>query len=154
MKKILIVLPAIFILALASCKNEEKKTEVTNEKVTADSLMKDINEGHNTGMSKYGRLTAMQNEIQRIMDSISKLPAQTKQALTPYTAKLDSLAHDLRTAKDGMDRWMDQFNMDSAINNMGERLRYLSEERLKVTQVKETILKSLFLADSVIKAKF
>jgi len=53
-----------------------------------------------------------------------------------------------------MENWMDEFNMDSAVNNVEQRIKYLSEEKLKVSNVKENILTSLQKADSLIKQKF
>ncbi|MBK5273326.1 MAG: viral A-type inclusion protein, partial [Bacteroidia bacterium] len=50
-------------------------------------------------------------------------------------------------------KWMDEFNMDSAINNLDERIKYLADEKLKVTTVKESILNSLQKADSLIREK-
>ena len=60
---------------------------------------------------------------------------------------------DLKAAKVGMENWMDEFNMDSAINNMEERMKYLRDEKLKVSNVKENILNSLQRADSLIRQK-
>jgi Fe2+ or Zn2+ uptake regulation protein len=48
---------------------------------------------------------------------------------------------------------MDEFNVDSAIDNAKERIKYLEEEKLKVTKVKEAILSSLQKADSLLKVK-
>jgi hypothetical protein len=53
-----------------------------------------------------------------------------------------------------MDKWMDEFNMDSAANNLDQRLRYLAEEKLKVSTIKEGMLWTLHKADSLLKAKF
>ena len=68
--------------------------------------------------------------------------------------KLDSLQKELSYAEFAMNKWMEEFNMDSALNNAKERIDYLHSEKLKVTKVKESILSSLQKADSLIKAKF
>ena len=49
---------------------------------------------------------------------------------------------------------MEEFNMDSAVNDAKQRIDYLGSEKLKVTKVKEAILNSLQKADSLIKDKF
>ena len=67
--------------------------------------------------------------------------------------KLDSLKSDLSYAEFAMNKWMDEFNVDSAIDDAKERIKYLEEERLKVTKVKEAILSSLQKADSLLKVK-
>ena len=48
---------------------------------------------------------------------------------------------------------MSEFNMDSAVNNMQERIKYLADEKWKVGKVKEAILGSLAKADSVLRSK-
>jgi transcriptional regulator NrdR family protein len=44
--------------------------------------------------------------------------------------------------------------MDSAVSNIEQRIKYLTEEKLRVSKVKEAILNSLQKADSLLKAKF
>jgi hypothetical protein len=141
---------------LTACNNADKKAN-TGDKVSktlADSLENEVMDGHNVGMAKYGKLSAMQNEAQRLLDSIAKLPAKAREAMTPLKTKLDGLVEDLKTAKSDMDKWMDEYNMDSAVNNIEQRIKYLTEEKLKVSKVKESILNSLQKADSVLKSKF
>ena len=89
-----------------------------------------------------------------LLDSIAKLPAKARQAAEPLKVKLDSLQKELSYAEFAMNKWMDEFNMDSAVNNAKDRIKYLEEEKLKVTKVKEAILSSLQKADSLLKAKF
>jgi hypothetical protein len=150
---------AIILLAfgfLAACNNTDKKANTGNKdpKAIADSLEHEVMDGHNVGMAKYGKLTAMQNEAQRLLDSIAKLPAKAREAMLPLKTKLDGLAEDLRSAKSGMDKWMDEYNMDSAVNNIEQRIKYLTTEKIKVSKIKESILNSLQKADSVLKARF
>jgi len=150
---------AIVFLAfgfLTACNNTDKKTNDGNKdsRTLADSLEHEVMDGHNVGMAKYGKLTAMQNEAQRLLDSIAKLPAKAREAMTPLKAKLDRLLEDLRSAKSGMDKWMEEYNMDSAVNNIEQRIKYLTSEKIKVSKVKESILNSLQKADSVLRAKF
>jgi len=149
----------IFFLAigfLTACNNRDKKTNTGNKdpKTLTDSLEHEVMDGHNVGMAKYGKLTAMQNEAQRLLDSIATLPAKAREAMRPLKTKLDGLVEDLRSAKSGMDKWMEEYNMDSAVNNIEQRIQYLTTEKIKVSKVKEAILNSLQKADSVLKAKF
>ena len=141
---------------LAACNNTDKKSNTGNKvsKTLADSLENEVMDGHNMGMAKYGKLTAMQNKAQRLLDSIAKLPAKAREAMNPLKTKLDGLVEDLRSAKSSMDKWMEEYNMDSAVNNIEQRIKYLSAEKIKVSKVKESILNSLQKADSVLKAKF
>ena len=155
---------AIIFLAfgfLAACNNKKSADskgvlggkDGETYRTIADSLEHGVMDGHNAGMAKYGKLTAMQNEAQRLLDSISKLPAKAREAMTPLKIKLDALVEDLRSAKDGMDKWMEEYNMDSAVNNIEQRINYLTSEKIKVSKIKEDILNSLQKADSVLKTR-
>jgi hypothetical protein len=158
MRKYLLILMGVLFIAGSSCNDKTKTDEADINKQTpkteADSLMTEVMDGHDVGMAKYGKLNAMQNKVQGMIDSIGKLPAKTRTALAPYKANLDQLLIDLKSAKAGMDKWMDEFNMDSAVNDAQQRVKYLMDERLKVNKVKESILGSLQRADSLIKEKF
>ena len=151
MKKVVfcaLVAAVIFALSCSNDNGESKKA-----KTQIDSLLDDVLDGHNIGMAKLGKLTRAEQATKRLLDSIAKLPAKARQAAEPLKVKLDSLKSDLSYAEFAMNRWMDEFNMDSAIDNAKERARYLEEEKLKVTKVKEAILRSLQKADSLLKVK-
>ncbi|MES1221880.1 MAG: viral A-type inclusion protein [Bacteroidota bacterium] len=155
MKKVALPFICLFLIVYTSCNNESKNAQPeTSPKTAADSLMHDVMDGHNEAMAKMGKLNRMELEVQNIIDSIEKLPAKAKAALSSYKIKLDTALVHLRSAKEGMDKWMDNFNMDSAITNMEQRVKYLTDEKLKVSTVKESILSSLAKADSLIKSKF
>ena len=147
---------AIALTAVIACNNGDKKTTSNENVVTtpADSLMKDIETGHDQAMSKMGKLGTMQKKLQLVLDSIATLPAKTQQTAEPYKRKLDSILEDLKSAKDNMMKWMDEFNMDSAVNDLQQRINYLTGEKLKIAKVKESMVSSLQKADSLIKATF
>ena len=160
MKRTIIFFSLLVFVIMNACNNpNNKNTAVLSNKkqssqTPADSLMEDIMDGHNIGMSKMGKLSAMQNQVQHIIDSIEQLPAKTKKALVPYKTKLDQALENLKSAKANMEKWMDEFNMDSAVNNLEQRINYLRDEKWKVSKVKENILASLQKADSLIRQKF
>lgn len=156
MKKFAISFIVLFMIT--ACNNEKKHDDhsghAKNEpKTRADSLMADVMDGHDAGMAKYGKLQAIEKKVKAALDSISKLPAKAKQELAPYKAKLDSTAADLSYAIFAMDKWMEEFKMDSAKDDMEARIKYLLDEKMKVGKVKEAILNSLGKADSLLKAK-
>lgn len=160
MKKLL--LPFLALIIFAACNNSDKKSvgvighdhDNNEPKTQADSLMAEVMDGHNVGMAKMSKISNMQKEVQRVLDSIATLPAKAKQAALPLKAKLDAVAADLNYAEMAMDKWMTEFNMDSAVNNMQERIKYLTDEKDKVGKVKNAILTGLQKADSLLKAKF
>ncbi|MDZ4807319.1 MAG: viral A-type inclusion protein [Bacteroidota bacterium] len=158
------ILPVVGLLACiaVACNNSNKKNDEHSgqthsgdkPKTQADSLMAAIDDGHIVGMSKIGKLHNTQKKVQGIIDSIGKLPAKAKQAAAPYVAKLQVLVKDLKYADFAMDKWMTEYDMDSAINNMEQRIKYLTDEKMKVGKMKEAILGGLQKADSLLREKF
>lgn len=156
MSKLTNVLAGMVVLTLLACNNEKKQDDHSGHKknepkTQSDSLMADVMDGHNVGMAKYSKLQAMEKKVKAALDSIAKLPAKTKQDLAPYKAKLESVAADLSYAIFAMDKWMEEFDMDSAKDNIEARVRYLLDEKMKVGKVKSAILNSLSRADSLLK---
>jgi hypothetical protein len=156
MKKLLLVLPAFLFVTIIACNNTDKKTEENNDprKALADSLANEVVEGHDVAMPKSMRIPDLQKETKRLIDSVSKLPAKAMETAAPYKAKLESLLKDLSYADSSMSKWMDEFKYDSAENNIEQRIKYLTEEKMKVGKVKEAVLSSLSKADSLLKARF
>lgn len=154
MKYLFLLACFIASVAVTSCNNENKSGNETNgdtTKTQADTLMADVMAGHDEGMAKYGRLNAMEKRVQGIVDSLGKLPAKSAGELKQ---RMDSLLVEIRAAKQGMDTWMEGFNMDSAVNDMQARVRYLMNEREKVNKVREDILDVLRKTDSLVRDKF
>lgn len=142
---------AIFSIACNNSGKKEEKTVNTGDTGLADSLMQQVMDGHNEGMAKYGKIRAMQTELNRLVDSIDLLTSKSKEAVKSWKASLEDALNEVNSAKSGMDAWMESFNMDSAVNNIKERIKYLTEEKLKVDGIGEAIRKSLSKADSVLK---
>ena len=136
MKVIQTFVIAFFTISITACNSIENKHNnnlQTNEpKTKADSLMKEVDDDHITGMAKMGRLTRAEQTTRRLLDSIAKLPSKAQQAAAPLKIKLDSLQKELSYAEFAMNKWMNEFNMDSSVNNMQERINYLGSEKLKV----------------------
>lgn len=150
MKKLLYSLCAILFIGLLACNNDGKGSK----QVLADSLEKEVLEGHDIAMPKSMKIPDVQKEVTRIIDSLGKLPAKTQQAAAPFKKKLDSLLIDLSYADEAMNIWMKEFDFDSAKNNIEQRIKYLADEKLKVENVKKAVLGSLEKADSLLKARF
>jgi hypothetical protein len=107
--------------------------------------------GHDEVMPKMGKIRGAQKEAQRLIDSIAALPAKAQAEAALLKTKLEELVKDLSYADFAMDKWMTEFSLDSAKDNMAMRLKYLADEKLKVNKVKEAILNSLAKADSLLK---
>ncbi|HEX2628014.1 MAG TPA: hypothetical protein VHM26_03355, partial [Chitinophagaceae bacterium] len=164
MKKIMNILPLTLLLALTfavvACNNDKDEpgadAEPTGKTIEqeADSLWEQVMDGHDVGMAKMTKLEKAQEAVQRAIDSIGKLPAAAKTAAASLKTKLDSLQKDLKYASFAMDKWMEEFNADIKNKAADVRIKYLNEENLKVSKVKEAILGSLGKADSLLKTKF
>jgi hypothetical protein len=147
------------VICFSSCKDAEKKIEGDHNhsghapKTLVDSLMAEVMDGHNIGMSKMSKLRAKQNEALNQLDSIALLPAKVQKGLSSYKIKLNGLMGELKSAQDLMDKWMEEFNMDSAKNEATLQIKYLQKEREKVNFVRKNILESLEKADSLLLKK-
>lgn len=158
MKNLIFVLSFVTAAIFISCNDSKiehgNHSGNTQPKTEAQILWKEVMEGHDIGMAKMGKLTRAEQAARRMLDSIEKLPAKAKQAAAPLKLKLDSLQKDLSYAEFAMNKWMEEFNIDSAENDMKKRIEYLKSEKLKVSKVKESILSGLQKADSLLKDKF
>ena len=161
MKRTSLLVLASLVLLLASCNSGDKKegkeghdhNAMKAPKTPADSLEAAVLEGHDVGMAKYGKLKKMQSEMALMMDSLGRLPGKSKEAAAALRTKAEEVSKDLVNAINGMDKWMGEFNLDSARDNVEQRIKYLTTEKWKVDQLKESILGSLARADSLLKAK-
>ena len=153
MKKMILPL-ALVITLVAACNSNNTETKADDKKVVADSLWKEVMEGHDVGMAKMSKLEKAQNEANRLIDSISKLPANLKTAAEPYKVKLDSLVKRLSYADFAMNKWMEEMNWEAKKMEVEARINYLKDEKLKVDKMKAAILNSLSEADTLLSRKF
>jgi hypothetical protein len=147
--KYILILTTIIILSI-SCNNAADNKE-TAIKTHTDSLMDEVMEGHDEAMGKTNKLSSAQKLVRQSLDSIDKLSPKLKQASAAYKIQLDSLYAKLNHAESGMDKWMEEFNMDSAKNDIAMRTKYLESEKEKVFKVKEIMVSALQKTDSLLK---
>jgi cysteinyl-tRNA synthetase len=115
--------------------------------------MDEVMEGHNIGMAKMSKLNESKNAIQQALDSISRLQTNLQKSSAHYKMKLDSVFNRLTFADHAMEKWMNEFNMDSSLNNTEQRIKYLESEKIKISNVKDAMISSLQKADSVLKKR-
>jgi hypothetical protein len=152
MKKIFFCSIPLLLVIFCACNNSDANIEKL--KARADSLEKQVLEGHDIAMPKSMKIPGLQKKAQQLIDSIGKLPAKAQEAAAPYKEKLQDLVKELEYADMTMDKWMDEYAYDSARDNIEQRIKYLTEEKIKVDKVKEAVLSSIAKADSLLKAKF
>jgi len=133
----------------ASNTTDRKNGYTPTLKTKEDSLYHDVEEGHNAGMAKVGKLRKNMDEVQHQLDSINKLPV--KKVNAAYKQSLTDLQKDLNDANNEMNTWMDGFKPDSATGKPDQRIQYLQSEKEKITAVKEHMTSSLQKADSLFK---
>jgi len=142
-----------FAFLFIACNNSGNNNSKAG-KSHSDSLMDEVMEGHNTGMAKMSKLNKTKNKIQHVLDSISKLPTNLQRSLAQYKMQLDSSFNRLTFADYAMEKWMEEFNMDSAVNNEEKRIEYLESEKIKISKVNEAMIGGLQKADTLLKRKF
>ncbi len=147
-KKMAFACVATIVLAATACNNKAND----NLQVEADSLFDVVMKGHDVGMPKMMKVEKMQIAATQLMDSIGKLPAAQQQALAGYRLQLDTLVKDLNYATTAMDKWMMEMNFtDTLSDNLPERIKYLSNEEIKVNKMNEAITNSLAKGDTLLK---
>jgi paraquat-inducible protein B len=119
-------------------------------KTKEDSLFHDVMKGHDAGMAKVIQLQKKIAVTTHLLDSLDKLPA--KKVNAAYKRSLTSLQATMKKADDEMTSWMNGFKFDSAVDNKELRIKYLQEEKDKITVVKEHILSAMQQADSLSSA--
>lgn len=148
------IMIAFVTVLIFACK-EQPKAETRKDGFTAalntkeDSLYHDVMQGHDLGMAKMSSLRKRFNHVTNALDSLKKLPAP--QVDQTYIKKLMGLKEDLAYADEAMFKWMQEFNVDSAKSDKEKRLAYLESEKVKVEKVRDNILNSLQLADSLLR---
>jgi len=147
-KLLTLVFPLFLII---SCNNSASNHQTA--KTRADSLMDEVMEGHNVGMAKMSKLNEAKNAIKQVLDSMSRLPTNIQKSSAHYKMQLDSVFNRLTFADYAMEKWMNEFNMDSSLNNTEQRIKYLESEKIKISNVKDTMISSLQKADSVLKKR-
>jgi hypothetical protein len=137
------------LVLLMACNNSGKEHGGT-AKTHANSLMDEVMQGHNLGMAKMSKVSEAQKKVQQNIDSIEKLPAAIQKNGVPYKIHLDSVLSRLKFADYAMNKWMEEFNMDSSLNDEAKRIEYLESEKIKIAKVNDAMIGSLSEADSVL----
>jgi hypothetical protein len=153
MKTRIILTIAIACLLTAACSDntDKPRTDGFSDKplTKEDSLDKEVMDGHDAAMAKMGHVRRYLVQIKKEQDSLVKLPAEKQDVL--YLQMLGELEKDLSTAENGMNSWMEAYNMDSAKDNKELRIKYLESEKVKVDSVKKLVLGSVLKADSLLQ---
>lgn len=154
MKKNIFILSIIVLIISASCNNSSNDNAGKGDnkpRTKADSLMDDVMAGHDASMAKMNKLSVLKAKMQHTLDSINGLPQKAKNLSVVLKTGLDSSLSALNGVEGRMNKWMDEFNMDSAVNNMDERIKYLESEKIKITDVRNDMVTGINKADSLLK---
>ncbi len=143
---------ATTVLAMSCQSGNQERTNGFSDvpKTHLDSLKKEVIDGHDVGMGKMMRIENYLKKIDFKLDSLSKLPANKRD--TAYQRQLTELKQELVDAEDGMNKWMEAFNLDSTGPSEEETVKYYEGEKNKVKKVADDILVVLRKADSVVKS--
>jgi hypothetical protein len=156
MRKTYILWVTLSFLLVVGCKSktDHKEHENGSETSVADSLYDKLLKEHEIGMKDWMKIEGRKKQIKSLLDSLATLPGKADDGITELKNKLNEATTGLQKAYNDMDTWMISMNLDSAKNDLKQRIKYLTEENERASQVNEAIVKSLQKADSLLKAKF
>ena len=144
--KLLLFFFALFVITGVGCESTPDRVVVRKNgysepiKSREDSLMRQVMQGHDAGMARMGKITIAIAALEHLSDSLRN----------DGNIQYQMALKDLRNAASGMNNWMNEFKLDTLVNDPPERLKYLEEEIKKVTVVKQQIFGSLQKADSIL----
>jgi hypothetical protein len=154
----LLALLAMLVLLVSACQDQRGHAEHDSDhaqglaahqpKTAEDSLYRQVMDIHDEVMPKMGKVRGAQQRAQQRLDSLAGQPSSNTKA---YRRQLEQLINDLNYADFAMDKWMVEFNIDSAKDNKALRMQYLKDELEKVNKVKAAILGGLAGADSLMR---
>ena len=150
MKNFLLGTVCLSAVLLAGCGSGDKSNSGNGLKAKADSLYQDVIHGHDEGMVGWMKIEDKKKAVQHLLDSIGTLPQKVSEGVATIKEKASGVMQDLQSAYNDMDTWMRDMNLDSAVNNLEQRIKYLAEEKLKAATIKEAINNSLKKADSLL----
>jgi uncharacterized UPF0160 family protein len=158
MKKTLVSFTVFLFVFLAACNNAGKKDndQLSSEKLKAqaESLYKEFLKEHEAGMNGWMQIEGRQKQIKTLLDSFASHPVKNQSTLVSYKSKLKEANADLGNAYEKMNTWMKEMNPDSAENNVELRIQYLTNEKMKGSNITALINNSIQKADSLLKIKF
>ncbi len=156
MNKILFSLAVIISLGITACNNNGNNNNNTKEplQAKADTLYNELIKEHNEGMSGWMKIEDMKKKISDIIDSITALPLKDMSYVEAYKTRLAGATEELTNAYNKMDAWMSTMNLDSSLDNLELRIKYLSEEKQRASEITALVNNSLQKADSLLKVEF
>lgn len=138
----------LFLLLLlgAACQSNLSQKETTSQEVDADSL--------SAQEALYGEVMEIHDAVMPRMSDIMSLNKKLKavqETSNEDSEKLTELATDLESASEGMMNWMRQFNPQIENMDPDEAMRYLNEEKKKITTVKVEMETAIEKADAFLQ---
>jgi len=149
MKKLLLFITVTaFIVGCNNEKHDHPTTTDTAPTTAADTLLQEVIQGHDEAMAaQMTKMKKAKEQVAHMIDSLGKL---SNTAASAMKTQFDAALVKLNDADAAMNKWMEEFNYDSAKNNVEQRMKYLTEEKLKVGNVKSLIFESLGKVDSLV----
>ncbi len=151
LKTVTVFFIAALLLSACNSGSQQQNPALEGPKTKEDSLYRDIMDAHDVAMPKIGKLKGYISLVKHQLDSLSGLSGNAQSAATNYIASLDSLLESLQYADMAMDKWMTEFEPDSAEDDAESRMRYLESEKVKATAMKNAVLSSVEKAQQVLK---
>jgi hypothetical protein len=143
----------LVLICMLSCADDtpERKDGFSNVASTPeDSLFQAVMDGHDEAMPKSMRIPQYREQLKKRIDSLDKLKSESA---IDVRRKYQELDNQLKTAQEGMNKWMKDFQIDSAENDTEQRIKYLTSEKEKVEKVRVDVLAAVAAADSLLRTR-
>jgi MFS superfamily sulfate permease-like transporter len=139
MKKLIIVILVLApALVFINCQSTENKAQ--------EDLKKEVFVIHDDVMPKTSEINRLQRKLRKLSKDIPSLDDSTRQRISDVQLQLEK-------AHDGMMVWMNNFKSPAklrASKSHEEIMQYLEEEKIKITQVRDDMLRSIESGNSLL----
>ena len=151
--KLLVISPIIFLISLAiiSCSPKQKIHSDEEDLSPSGKLYSEVIDIHDTLMPKIENIMIYKGKAKKKMaelDSLNK--GDLKKDLVGQKMQLGLLLKSLTHADDAMMNWMHQFDPNMKNLSEDEKVKYLEEEKIKISKVKITMDSTLKVAGKIL----
>lgn len=143
----------LMCMLIIACKEKPHNAMKEAPATQADILQKEVIDAHDIAMAKMMKVENYTQQLQNMSDSLNKLFPRQQTPMKMPISDIDSAIKQLNYADVAMNKWMNEFNLDSNRNDEKLRIQYLTSEKEKVTKMKDAVLSSLTYAEAILNRK-
>ncbi len=146
----LFILAAMIIILFVACNSEDgnaEETTKTEEIATSEArekLYKEVMKIHDDVMPKMSDINRAKRKLRDYIEIGSTLE-------DPVKSKINTIITELVIAERGMEDWMQTFRKPKGDTPEAEAIAYLNNEKAKISEVSDRMLKSLEAATQMLE---